>query len=232
MTIELANKEEMTSLAEKVSNLEIVDQRSFGLSAIYNVDIEKMKKVIKDHYKPLKDAANKAHKAITSQEKRDLAPIELAGNHVRKIRSAYVQKEEEKRRKKQAKLDEAAEKKAEKEREKLRIKAEAEEDDEKKQELKEQAEEVYAQPNIVEPAIAKSSKVEGGGGISWVDETEVTITDEMHLLQEVVKGNVPLTVIEFKPAKIKSWVKAMAIKNGQIEGIRITTKKVERVRTA
>ena len=74
-------------------------------------------------------------------------------------------------------------------------------------------------------------RLKGGGGSTFVDDIEVEVTDPMFFLSEVVAGNVPITVLEFKQAKIKSWVKTMAIKNNQIKGIQIKNVKVERVRT-
>lgn len=231
MITELEIKEESLSLTEKVNVLTIVDQASFEATSAFIVDIQNMKKVVKEHYGPMRKKANEAHKAITKQEKDDLSPLDDADRRLRSIRSAYVQKVEEERRKKQAKLDAAAEKKAEKEREKLRRKAEAEKDPEVKQELEEKAEEVYAQPNIAPVGVEKSSKVDGGGGISWVDDIEITITDPMALLNQIVGGRAPITLVEIKPAMVKRWVKTNGIKHGQIPGIAIKSVKVERVRT-
>jgi len=226
MTTEIDLEKESTDLAERSMQLVIVDNESFEATAQMNIDLEKMKKVVKAYHKPLKEATHAAHKAATTREKTDLVPLEEAGKHIRSIRSAYVAKEEDKQRKKQAKLDEAAEKKAEKERQKILAKAEAEKDPEKKEELQEKAEEVYADPKIAESTVVKTE------GISWVEDIEVTVTNVMDLLHQVSIGKIPVTVVEVKDGMLKKWAKTNAVINGQYPGINIKKIKTERVRTA
>ena len=161
MTTEIEIQEQSTDLAERAMSLTITNLASFEVTHQYVVDLQKMKKEMKEYHKPLKAATHAAHKAATKRENDDLSPLNAADTYIRNIRADYVREEDEKRAKEQAKKDAAAEKKAEKEREKLRKKAEKEEDPEKKQELVDKAEEVYVEPVIVESAIEKSSKVEG-----------------------------------------------------------------------
>ena len=128
-------------------------------------------------------------------------------------------------------MDKLAEAKATREAEKLLKKAEKVEDPEEKAELEEQAEEVYVAPNIASGSVQKSSSFEGGGGTTFVNDIQVDIVDEYKLLKEILNGNVPMTVFEFKPAKLKAWVKVNAVKNGQVEGIKIIEVKRESVRS-
>ncbi len=225
MNTEIELHEQSTDLAETAMKLVVVDKESFDATSKINMDIEKMKKEIIAYHKPLRAATNAAHKASIKREDTDLSPLKAAGSYIRSIRSSYVQEQDEKQRKEQAKKDAAAEKKAEKEREKLRKKAEAEKDEEKKAEIEEQIEEVYVEPVIVESTIEKAE------GVSWVSDIEVEVTDSMFFLSEILENKVPMTVLEFKPAKIKAWVKTNAIKNNQIRGIQIKNVKKERVRT-
>ncbi len=226
MTTEIEIHEQSTELAEKAMHLVIIDQESFEAAGAFNGNIEKMKKEMKAYHKPLKAATHAAHKAATTRENDDLAPLESAGAYLRSIRSDYRAKEDEKQRKAQAKKDAAAERKAEKEREKLRKKAAAEKDEEKKAEIEEKIEEVYVEPVIVESTIKKAE------GVSWVEDIEVEVDSINRICKCVAEGIIPENVVEIKKAKLKQWAKSFALKPGQHVGFFIKKTKNERVRTA
>ncbi|MAE81464.1 MAG: hypothetical protein CMB80_01920 [Flammeovirgaceae bacterium] len=218
-------------VTEKVNDLAIVDQKSFDVTTEFMVQLQGRLKQVKKHFKPMKEATQKAHKAIVAQEKAMLAPLNEADAHLRYIRAAWADAQEEIRRKKQEKMDKAADLAAKKKEERLREKAEKETDPEKKADLEEQADNTYANPNIASGGVDKSSKVEGGGSTSWIEDIEVEVTHPLELLEEIISGRVPQTVYEFKPAKLKAWVKANDIKIGQIPGIMIKKTRRESVRT-
>jgi len=235
-TMEIIDNELSTQVAtitEQAGHLLVKDSESLAVANQYLVDLSKMKKVVIEHYKPMKEAANKAHKAITSQEKADLAPIDEADRVVRSLTGAYVEKEERKRQKEQDRLNKLAREKAEREEAKLREKAEkaaAEGNKEEEERLLDKAENVYAEPKIAAPTVDKTSRVEGGGSVSFITDIEIEVYDQKEFILAISRGDAPLTVIEFKLAKIKAWIKANGIKQGQVPGIRIKETKRQSVR--
>ena len=220
---------QVTMMVDQAGHLLVKDAESLGVANQYLVDLSKMKKVVVQHYKPMKEAANKAHKAITSQEKADLEPIDEADKVVRGMTGAYVLKERQAAEKEQKRLDKLAEDKAERERKKLEEKAEAEKDPEKKAELEEEAESVYVEPKIATPTVEKTSRV-SGGGITYRDDIEVEVINIKDVCAAVIAGHLPESVIDFKVSKIKAYVKMMGIKEGTVKGIRIKEVQKQSVR--
>ncbi len=222
-------KSQVLDLTENVGQLEISDKGSFDRAGEYLYKLKLLRTRVVEYFKPLKAATHKAHKALTQREKDELAPIDSADRIVRDLRRMYADVEEAKRQKEQDRLDALAKKKAEREEAKLLKKADKAESSEEKEEFEQRAKDVYVPPNIASGTVEKTTRHEGGGSTTWVKDIEVLIDHEAILLSEIMEGNVPLSVVEIKHAKLKAWVKANDIKNGQIKGIRIIETKRERV---
>lgn len=224
-------KQESLELTGKAMELEITDQASYDFAGEVRVSLKTARKKLVEKHKKIKAATFAAHKISTDNEKTDLVPIDKADVYLNKLRITWFNQEEAKRRKAQDKLDAQAKAKADREAKKLLAKAEKTEDPKEKAELEEQAEEVYVSPNIATSAVEKTTRHEGGGRTTIIKDIEVEVTDEMKFLAGIVNGNIPITVIEIKPAKVKAWVKTNAIKNGQFESLRITETSRESVRS-
>lgn len=223
-------KTEMLDMTDKAKELVIKNQESFDITGQVLIDLASMKKKIVAYHKETKDSTKKAKDVAYQKEKDDLAPITSADVYVRRIRIDYNALQEKKRAKEQERLDGVARRRAGKEKEKLLAKAEKAEDPEEKEELQQKAEDVYVPANIAAETMEKTTTLEGGGSTIWVEDIEVEITDQMKLLTAIVAGQVPLTVLEIKPSKLKAWVKSNDIKNGQIQGIAIRKTRRESVK--
>src|SRR3990172_5848069 len=111
--------------------------------------LKELKDKIIDYFKPLKEAAYKAHKAITQKENDELTPIDEADRMVRQSISAYLMEQEAIRKAAQEQLEAEARAAATKEQERLlkqAVKADEKGDAEKSAELIEKAEQVYIEP--------------------------------------------------------------------------------------
>ncbi len=63
---------------ERAKSIAIRDQESYDLAANMKMDLAALRKKIVEEFAPMKEAAHKAHKAITTKENEYLAPIEQA----------------------------------------------------------------------------------------------------------------------------------------------------------
>ncbi len=223
-------QKQVNTMVEQAGHLLVKDAVSLGVANEYLVNLSGLRKKRVAWFKPLVDAANLAHKALTKRRSESLEPIDEVDKAVRSMTGAYVAEEKEKQLKEQDRLDELAQKQAKKKEDKLREKAEKEEDPEIRAELEEQAENVYVEPKIAAPTVEKTSRVGGGGSVSFSSDIEIEITHPLELLEEIVSGRVPQTVYEFKPAKLKAWVKAVGKKGTDVPGIRIKEGQKQSVR--
>ncbi len=227
--IESGVKSEVVQMVDVVNELEIVDKKTFDIAGTYALSLKKLKTEVIEYFKPLKEAAHKAHKGLTQREKDELKPITYLETIVRKGRQEYQADQERIRREEQERLEAEAKKKADAERERLLKRASNAKKPEKQEELLKQAEEVVEEPVFADKPIEKTTELEGGGSTTWIDDIEVTVTDKMLLCRAIADYKVPLTVVEFK--NLKQWVKANDIKPGQIQGLLIRPFKRESIRS-
>jgi hypothetical protein len=71
-----------SSILEQIDELEIADDETYNGAAEYLKLVAGLKKEALAFFKPLKDAANKAHKAITTREKEVVAPLDEARRRI------------------------------------------------------------------------------------------------------------------------------------------------------
>ena len=206
------NKQALT-LFEEAKEIIVKDQTTFVEAGAFRQAVKKLEKVIVDYFAPIKSNAYATWKGICAKENEALAPVQQAEAVAKKAVSVYLTEQARLQAIEQAKLEAEAKAKAEKERERLfRLaeKAEIKGNQEKAEELLEQAGAVYEKPVFAVPEVPKTTRV-GNGTVTAVNRLEVTITDPMALLKEVVSGHVPITIVEFKEAILKSWVKSAGI---------------------
>lgn len=104
-TIEVAtsDKEKELSIAiadltGEVNKLVITNQDDYQRAAEFGRAIKQEVAAVKEFFKPLKDAAHKAHAAICEKEKSALKPLESAEKLIKSSMSNYLEEEERKRR--------------------------------------------------------------------------------------------------------------------------------------
>ncbi|MBM4311421.1 MAG: hypothetical protein FJ119_10820 [Deltaproteobacteria bacterium] len=195
--------------------VKVVDKATYESAGALALAIKDMTKQVTDYWKPIKDKAYAAHKEICARETELLKPLKDAAGLIDTRRRAYLNEQELIRQEAERKARAIAEEQARKEREKLAAqaaKAAEKGKAEKASELAAQAAEVVAAPVFVAPAIDKNVR----------KDIAVSVTDLKALCAAIGAGIVPPTVVEVKAGALKSWAKAMQIKNGQVPGIVIT----------
>jgi hypothetical protein len=198
------------SLKEQATAMVVKDVAGYALAGELGKGIKELRARIVDYFAPLKDAAYKAHKAITAKEGEELKPVDEAINILRKAMNDFNKEQKRLERIEQARLQKIADETAEKERQRLlnqAVKAEEKGQIDKAEEKLEQAEMVYAAPVTVAPTVAKTVQT-AAGNITQAKEINVTVTDMRAFIAELVKRNMMPTMLEAKAAPLKAWAKA------------------------
>ena len=86
------------ALQARASNFAITTDEQYQEAAEIGKEIKRRAKMVADLFKPIKEAANKAHKAACDREKEMLAPLKDAENAIKNSMSAYAMEQERKRR--------------------------------------------------------------------------------------------------------------------------------------
>ncbi len=212
---------EVNSLAIQAKTIKVIDNQSYLTAGEFCKGLKDLRGKITEYFKPLKESAHKAHKAITQKEAGELAPIDEADKMVRQNISAYLTKQEADRKADQEKLDAEAKAAAEKEKERLlkqAVKAADKGDVEKSDELIEKAERVYIEPVFAAQTVTKTVKLDNGS-VTTKKDIQVEVVDVNALLKSICDGKVPLTVVEIKINTLKSWIKSAGVK--EVAGCRI-----------
>lgn len=227
---ELGIKHEVKNYVDEVEFLVIIGPETFEEAASALVCLKKLSKKITTYFAPLKDAANKAHKAITTREKEELAPIASAESVIRGKRAEYKTAQDKIAEKEQRKLEEEERKRAADEQEKTLNEAAEAETPEQQEELLTKAEETVARPVFTPMAIEKTSKVATGGSTTWVNDISVEVQDIKLICVGIRSGLIPESVIQIQQGKLKTWVKTMNIRPGSVPGLFIKETQREVVR--
>ena len=224
-------EKEALTLKQRAESMQILTPEDYQSSAEMRKVLKDLDKNIVTFFEPMKQAASAAHKAICAKENEARKPITEADALVSKKRTAYYDEQERIRKEAEAKAQREAEEAAKKERDRLlalAVKAEEKGKDEKAEGLLEQAEQVYVEPVFVAPVVAKSIKLESGGGVSRIKDVEITVVNPLLLIQEIAAGRVPITVMEVKAGALKAWVKATDTKHVPGLAIRETSREAVR----
>ncbi len=203
-------KNEIVS-AQEIADFQIQSQSDYEVAADYIFSLDGIVKKIKNYWKEPKEKAHQAHKAITAKEKDMITPVESAKMSLKKKINDWLMAEERKRREDQARISAERIKKIEEEKERLKqaaIDAEWEGETEKAEEIK--ATEVHVPEEIIEEQT--KTRIEAGS-VSVKKTKGVKITNMKDFLLAVACGDVPLTVIEIKENKLKSYVNDFGIES-------------------
>ena len=108
---------------QKAKSITIADQASYDLAAGMKLDLTALRKKIVEEFAPMKEAAHKAHKAITEKEKEHLTPVAEAEAILVSGIKRFHDEQERKRREEESRL--AAEARIREEEDRKRREAEA-----------------------------------------------------------------------------------------------------------
>ena len=146
---------EVSNISQQAMAMTVTDIVSYQEAGRVLLAFDKMKKNIVVYFKPLKDAADKAHKAICDREKEELAKLSPGLNYLNKAMTVYNLAEATKRREEEERLRQIAVKAEEEERLQAAIQAEKEGEPEVAEAIL--SESVYVPPPIVETQAPKIS---------------------------------------------------------------------------
>ena len=201
-------------LVTKARELKIVDQVTRETAISFRADVNQAVKNIVGFFKPMKEKAHAAWKAICNQETALTGKFEEA----KKIVDIEINRDYQE----QKRIQEAAERKAReeaaekerKERERLEAQAMKQMDKgnfEKAEEKLAQADQVFVPVVNSAPEAQKTVKINGATA-SMIEDIEVSVTDIKRLLQEVIAGRVGIQVIEVRLGDLKKFCKVMGYK--------------------
>ena len=121
-------QDEEQTLAKEVTDIEfraesflIQTEEEYSAAGEFGKELKKKSAAVTAFFKPMKDNAYQAHRAICEREKAMLAPLQNAEKIIKRSMSAYVQEQERKRRE----AEEAMRRAAEAERERMLAEAAA-----------------------------------------------------------------------------------------------------------
>lgn len=175
-------RETVNGEQELHTNVELVRQKTTSIRVTNDIELEdagqflrqvnaQIKRVA-DWFKPLKDQANRAHKAICDRENVYMEPLKTAKERTAKMIGFYQDEQDRKRQEEERKAREEAERKEAAEREKLlkkAAKAEEKGNTQAAEELLQKAEDVYIPPATTQTVMAKPQ----GVSTRWKWDAEV-----------------------------------------------------------
>lgn len=100
---------EVTAIELRAEAVVIKDDTDFQAAGEFGVLIKQKAGEVTDFFKPLKDAAYKAHKAVCDREKEMLTPLKNAEKVLKKTMGDYTMEQERKRREQEVAVRRAAE---------------------------------------------------------------------------------------------------------------------------
>ena len=119
-------EETALSWPAQASEVNIVDQDSYNEAAVLITKIVSLRKQVVAHHKPVKDAANKAHKEACAAERRMLTPLSQAETTIKNALLRWDRQQEALRAAEQKRLQDEARKQEEEARLEIAAQAEAE----------------------------------------------------------------------------------------------------------
>jgi hypothetical protein len=208
------------TLLESAHGITVKDQAGYENAATFLKGIKDAKSKFVEFFAPMKKSTHAAWKAVVAKENDALDPLKEADKIVRGSMGVYLDEQDRIKREEQKRLEAIAKKKEEDERKKLEKRIDNAKKDSTKERLEQQKEEVFVEPVFAQHAVEKTTKLEAGS-VTRKKDIEVTIVDPIAFLAAVVKGDVPMTCVEIKPNKVKSWIKAAGKQEDAIPGCRI-----------
>lgn len=209
-TKEAEIKQEVSQVEIRAKEMIISTDEDYEKAAEFGRQIKEKAKVVTDFFKPMKDSAYQAHKAVCDREKTMLSPLQNAEKTLKKAMADYHQEKERKR----LELEEQMRREAEAERERKLNEAAALEEAGKTEE----AEAALMDAQVTETVAARATVVmeaPKAKGVSSSKDWEIESIDHD-------KVPVNFSGVEIRPVDEKAIMRLIRASKGsiQIPGIR------------
>lgn len=210
---------------EQARTIQVVDAASRNAAAAFVITVKGMIKERTAYHEPLTKKAYETWQEARNMMKNETDPmkeaVQITENQIR----AYDERVRADREAEEARL--RAEAEAERNKiEKQIEKAHAKNDLDKVESLTEKA------ASIIDPTLNKGParvKTSDGGSLSGREDIEVSIVDPKAVIDAISRGEIPITVVDFKLATLKQWIKSAGLK--QVPGVSIKPATKYTVRT-
>ena len=197
----------------------VMDAESYESAAAFLKKIKDGIKARNDFFEPMKKISYAAWKAIVARENESIAALTDADGIVRKKVGVYLDEQEKIRKEAQRKAEAAAKVEADRKQKEFDARIAKAKKPETVERLEEEKEDVFVEPVFVKQAVEKTTKLDTGS-ITRKTDIKVEIVDPLAFIKGVASGVIPLTCVDIKPNKVKSWIKAADIK--KVDGCRIS----------
>ena len=196
---------EKTALAwpEQAGSVEIIDQETYDDAAELIKRIVAVRKEVVAHHKPIKDAANKAHKEAIAAEKRLLEPLQKAESLIKTKLLAWDREQERIREAERKRLEEEQRKREEEER--LELAAQLEESGAPEEVVNE----ALDTPMPVAPIITAPKTYEKASGISTRTLYSAEVMNLRVLCAAVGAGTAPETLVQPNQVALNGLARSM-----------------------
>lgn len=204
-TKEKVIQQEVGLVEIRAKEMVISTDADYETAADFGRQIKEKAKTVTDFFKPMKDSAYQAHKAVCDREKTMLKPLQDAEKMLKKSMAAYLQEKERKR----LELERKMQREAEAERERMLNEAAALEADGKTEE----AEAVLMDAQLTESVSTQAAVVMDipkAKGVSSGKDWEIETID-----QEAVPVN--FAGVEIRPVDEKAVMRLIRASKGSIK---------------
>ena len=200
---------DVTDIEFQAESLVIQTDEDYAFAGEFGKMLKKKASQVTTFFKPMKDSAYQAHKAVCDREKAMLTPLRNAEKTVKQVMSAYIAEQERKRRE----AEEAARRAAEAERERKIQEAAT---------LEAAFEEAAIMDDAASYAVVPAAATPKVSGVSTSKDWEIV---------EIDPKAVPLAVagIELRPVDQAAVMRLIRASKGQIEIPGITYRQVAKM---
>ena len=94
---EQALSRQVTSIEARAASLVVTNDAEYGVAAEFGKTIKNQAATVMEFFKPMKESAHQAHKAICDREKTMLTPLKNAEAIIKKTMGGYVEEKERER---------------------------------------------------------------------------------------------------------------------------------------
>lgn len=197
-------KAEVAEVVTTAKTMQVATPGQYQGAADFLKAIKAAQQKVTAHYAPMKEAAHKAHKAITTQEAESMKPLTDAESTIKRAMLTYQQEQEAIRQKEQRRLQAEADAKARAEQERLLKLAASRKTEEKREEYREAAAAVVAPvvhvaavvPVVAGQSIRKTWKARVIDGTVVPREWMVVNQGALDAFAKATKGAVPVAGVE------------------------------------
>lgn len=206
---------ETTEIEAQASELVIKTEADYVNAAEFGRELKRQAAKITDFFKPMKDAAHKAHKQVCDREKAMLEPLKKAEIAVKEAIGAYQMEVERKRREEEERLKRLAE-------------AEADRKLEEAVEAEKRGDALSAEVSIEEASLLSACNLSVAAAAPKAEGVSTTVDYEIVAIDD---GNVPISIngAILRPVDEKAVLKLIRQSNGTVNIPGVRFKEIRRV---